>query len=175
MTHTFIHKLLLTIFLLIGSSSVFAELELRISKTSNDGIPIYLANIAGGANGIIEADLKRSGRFTVISRNKISNLPSYDATLNGGAYSSITDYIVRGKTLNGGLEVELTSTSDNAKTIYRISSNSNNRRVAHQAADKIYEKITREKGAFDTRLAYVTVTTKYFFWSKEKDISARRY
>jgi len=137
-----------------------AELELRISKTSDDGIPIYLANIAGGANGIIEADLKRSGRFTVINRSKINNLPAYGAVLNGGAYASIADYIVRGKPLNGGLEVELTSTSDNAKTIYKISSNSNNRRVAHQAADKIYEKVTREKGAFDTRLAYVTVTNK---------------
>lgn len=160
MTNTFIYKFLLTFLLIISSAFAMAELELRISKTSDDGIPIYLANIAGGANGIIEADLKRSGRFTVINRSKINNLPAYGATLNGGAYSNITDYIVRGKPLNGGLEVELTSTSDNAKTIYKISSNSNIRRVAHQAADKIYEKVTREKGAFDTRLAYVTVTNK---------------
>ena len=160
MINNFFKKLLPIFLLLITSVTAMAELELRISKTSDDGIPIYLANIAGGANGIIEADLKRSGRFTVIARNKISNIPAYGTTLNAGAYSSIADYIVRGKLLNGGLEVELTSTSDNAKTIYNISSNSNNRRVAHQAADKIYEKITREKGAFDTRLAYVTVTNK---------------
>lgn len=161
--HSIVSKIMqhsLLMLLLIASSPAMAELELRISKTSDDGIPIYLANIAGGANGIIEADLKRSGRFTVIDRNKISNMPAYGATLNAGAYTNIADYIVRGKPLNGGLEVELTSTSDNAKTVYRISSNSNNRRVAHQAADKIYEKITREKGAFDTRLAYVTVTNK---------------
>ncbi len=155
-----IYKFLLTVLLFISSTVAIAELELRISKTSDDGIPIYLANIPGGANGIIEADLKRSGRFTVVNRSKINNLPPYGSVLNGGAYSNIADYIVRGKPLNGGLEVELTSTSDNAKTIYKISSNSNSRRVAHQAADKIYEKITREKGAFDTRLAYVTVTNK---------------
>ena len=172
MINKFIHKIIcnidnkvmrkaLPIFLLFAISlPAAAELELRISKTSDDGIPIYLANIPGGANGIIEADLKRSGRFTVIDRSKINNLPAYGATLNAGAYSSIADYIIRGKPLNGGLEVELTSTSDNAKTIYKISSNSNARRVAHQAADKIYEKVTREKGAFDTRLAYVTVTNK---------------
>lgn len=154
-------KKTLPVFLLFAISvPAMAELELRISKTSDDGIPIYLANIAGGANGIIEADLKRSGRFTVIDRSKINNLPAYGAILNAGAYSNISDYIVRGKSVAGGLEVELTSTSDNAKTIYNISSNSNNRRVAHQAADKIYEKITRERGAFDTRLAYVTVTNK---------------
>ena len=160
MINKLFHKISLILVLFVSSMPAMAELELRISKTSDDGIPIYLANIAGGANGIIEADLKRSGRFTVINRNKINNLPAYGTTLNAGVYSSFADYIVRGKPLNGGLEVELTSTSDNAKTIYRISSNSNIRRVAHQAADKIYEKITREKGAFDTRLAYVTVTNK---------------
>ena len=160
MTKIFIYKFSLAILLLISSVSTMAELELRISKTSDDGIPIYLANIPGGANGIIEADLKRSGRFTVIDRSKINGIPAYGAALDAGAYSNIADYIVRGKPLSGGLEVELTSTSDNAKTIYKISSNSNSRRIAHQAADKIYEKITREKGAFDTRLAYVTVTNK---------------
>ena len=38
--------------------------------------------------------------------------------------------------------------------------NINPRRISHKAADSIYQKITREKGAFDTRLAYVTVTNK---------------
>lgn len=158
MTNTIIYKSFLSLFLMISSVNSFAELELRISKTSDDGIPIYLANIAGGANGIIEADLKRSGRFTIIDRSKINNLPSYGTTLNAGAYSSIADYIIRGKALDGGLEIELTSTSDNSKTLYKIASNSRDRRIAHQAADKIYEKITRKKGAFDTKLAYVTAT-----------------
>ncbi|MCL4157366.1 UNVERIFIED_CONTAM: hypothetical protein GTU68_015658 [Idotea baltica] len=146
--------------LLASSFPTFAELELTISKTSDDGIPIYIANIPGGATGVIEGDLKRSGRFTIVDRTKISNLSPFGGTLNGGEYNDITDYIVRGKEHNGGLQVELISTSDNSKTTYTISSNTNPRRVYHKAADKIYEKITREKGAFDTRLAYVTVTNK---------------
>lgn len=160
--NTFFTKNLLAIFgalLLLFSQSVKAELELHISKTSDDGIPIYLANIPGGANGIIEADLKRSGRFTIINRSKIANISPFGGTLNAGSHQNITDYIIRGKQGAGGsLQIELISTSDNAKTTYQISTNSNRRRVAHKAADKIYEKITREKGAFDTRLAYVTVT-----------------
>lgn len=145
--------------LIFFSNAVNAELELHISKTSDDGIPIYLSNIAGGASGIIEADLKRSGRFTLVNRSKIKNIPAFGSAINAGAYQSIADYIVRGKQgADGSLQVELVSTSDNAKSTYTISSNKNRRRVAHKAADKIYEKITREKGAFDTRLAYVTVT-----------------
>jgi len=138
--------------------SAVAELELRISKTTNDGIPIYLANIPGGANGIIEANLKRSGRFTIVNRSKIKNLPPYGKPLNGGVYTDIADYIVRGTVLNGVLEIELTSTSDNAKKLFKITSDRNKRRIAHEASDVIYERITREKGAFDTKLAYVTVT-----------------
>jgi len=146
--------------LLASSVPALAELELTISKTSDDGIPIYIANIPGGATGVIEGDLKRSGRFTIIERSKITNLSAFGGELNGGEYNDFTDYIVRGKEHEGGLQVELISTSDNAKTTYTISKNTNPRRVFHKAADKIYEKITREKGAFDTRLAYVTVTNK---------------
>ena len=161
MKNKIIYKFITVFLLFVSSLPAFAELELRISKTSDDGIPIYLANIPGGANGIIEADLKRSGRFTIIDRSKITNITPYGESINAGEYKEVADYIVRGKPSNGGgLEIELISTSDNAKTQYSVSSNTNPRRVAHKAADKIYEKITREKGAFDTRLAYVTVTDK---------------
>ncbi len=147
--------------LLLSTSAAYAELELHISKTSDSGIPIYLANIPGGANGIIEADLKRSGRFIIIDRSKIPNIAPLGGTFNAGAYQSIADFIVRGKQASdGALDIELVSTSDNAKTFFKISTNSNRRRIAHKAADKIYEKITRRKGAFDTRLAYVTVLNK---------------
>jgi TolB protein len=159
--HTLL-TLLSSIFILLVSSAQ-AELELHISKTTDDGIPIYIANIPaglpGGHNGIIEADLKRSGRFTIIDRSKIPNMSPYGGTLNAGEYQDVADYIVRGKDNgNGGLLIELVSTSDNAKTNYTITANENFRRPAHKAADLIYEKITRRKGAFDTRLAYVTVT-----------------
>ena len=159
MIKTFKYKFIFTLLMMFGSIPAIADLELRVSKTSNSGIPIYLANIPGGASGIIEADLKRSGRFTIISRNRINNIPPYGSTLNAEAYSGIADYIVRGTRLANGLEVELTNTSDNSKTAYKITSDDTSaRRIAHQAADKIYEKIIRKKGAFDTKLAYVTVT-----------------
>ena len=114
MTNKLLNIFIAVFLLLVNSNPAFAELELRISKTSDDGIPIYLANIPGGANGIIEADLKRSGRFTVVDRTKIPDIAPYGETLNAGEYKNITDYIVRGKPANGGLEIELISTSDNA-------------------------------------------------------------
>ena len=104
-----IKKLLkqINVFLLVAivSFPALAELELRISNTSDDGIPIYIDNIPGGATGVIEGDLKRSGRFTIVDRSKISNLSPYGGELNAGEYNSFTDYIVRGKELDVGLQV----------------------------------------------------------------------
>lgn len=141
-------------------SFVFA-LELSIEETDNS-IPIAVMPISGKAGGIIEADLKRSGRLKIISASQITGLAPFGGSVaDVNKFEGITDYIVRGKPNgNGGLEIELISTSDRAVTRYSISTNSRPRRVAHKAADKIYEKITRIKGAFDTRLAYVTVTNK---------------
>ena len=151
-----------SLFLLLFAFTASAELELHISKTSSDEIPIYIANIAGGVSGIIAADLKRSGRFKIVPHSQMQpRISPFGGSLNAGAYQKVTDYIVRGKQVGGGdLQIELVSTSDNARTHYRITPNTNRRRVAHKAADSIYEKVTRRKGAFDTRLAYVTVINK---------------
>lgn len=154
-------KLLTVLFVLLFTIPAFAELELHISKDTDNGIPIVVMPISGGSSGIIEADLKRSGRFNIVSSSKITGLSPFGGSVQAGKYQEITDYIVRGKSsAEGTLEIEFISTSDNAVTRYSISANSNSRRIAHKAADQIYEKVARIKGAFDTRLAYVTVTNK---------------
>ncbi|MCK5901960.1 MAG: Tol-Pal system beta propeller repeat protein TolB [Cocleimonas sp.] len=144
-------------------STVKAELQLHISKTADDGIPILIAPISGGFNRIIEADLKRSGRFTVIDTMKASAFSLFGSKVPLPILKATkAEYIVRGRVSAAGLDVELVSTH-NGKRIaaHRIKSLPNKRRVAHQAADKLFQKITRKKGAFDTRLAYVTVIGRH--------------
>ncbi len=146
--------------IVVLSSSARAELRLHISKTANDGIPILIAPIDGGVNSIIEADLKRSGRFTLIDASKGSKLSGFGGTLPAADLQATgAEYIVRGRVTKAGLDVELVRTADGSRIAsYRIGVVSNHRRIAHKAADKIFERITRKKGAFDTRLAYVTAT-----------------
>ncbi|KAG1707640.1 Tol-Pal system protein TolB [Nymphon striatum] len=159
--YNFIRQFVVGLLVLLFVQPAFAELELHISKDTDNGIPIVVMPISGGASGIIEADLKRSGRFNIVNHSQITGLSPFGGSVQAGKYQAITDYIVRGKaTANGTLDIEFISTSDNAVTHYTISANSNSRRIAHKAADKIYQKVTRIKGAFDTRLAYVTVTNK---------------
>ncbi len=148
--------------LFILPSKVFSELELHISKSAGDGIPILIAPISRGFNSIIDADLKRSGRFTSIYLKKGAILPAFGVHLSPTILQSIkAEYIVRGRVSKAGLDIELIDTSTGIPIAkYRIA-NGNYRRMAHKAADKIFERITRLKGAFDTRLAYVTATGRH--------------
>ena len=155
-----LYKLLSLMLVLALSNTVQAELRLHITKTSDDGIPILIAPIEGGANSIIEADLKRSGRFTLIDANKGSKLSGFGGKLPPADLKAIgAEYLVRGRVTAAGLDIQLISTATGLRVAsYRIGVVSNRRRMAHKAADKIFERITRKKGAFDTRLAYVTST-----------------
>lgn len=158
-----INKLFRSLIFLLTLSiagSAWADLELRISKTSNRGIPIVIAPIAGGAHAIIEADLNRSGRFKIVSSQRATNMATFGATLDPARLKMLgAAFLVRGRRTQAGLDIELISTATGQRDAsYRIANLPNQRRVAHQAADKIFEHLIKIKGAFDTRLVYVTVT-----------------
>ena len=142
------------------AASAWADLELRISKTSVRGIPIVIAPIAGGAHAIIEADLNRSGRFRIVSSNRATNIAKFGSAIDPKRLSMLgAAFLVRGQRTNAGLDIELISTASGKRDAsYRIGNLPNQRRVAHKAADKIFEELIKIKGAFDTRLVYVTVT-----------------
>ena len=158
-----INKLIRSLIFLLALSmagAAWADLELRISKTSNRGIPIVIAPIAGGAHAIIEADLNRSGRFKIVSSQRAANMATFGATLDPARLKMLgAAFLVRGRRTQAGLDVEIISTATGQRDAsYRIGNLPNQRRVAHKAADKIFEQLIKVKGAFDTRLVYVTVT-----------------
>ena len=142
------------------SGSAWADLELRISKTSNRGIPIVIAPMQGGAHAIIEADLNRSGRFRIVSSNRATNIAGFGTAVDANRLSMLgAAFLVRGRRTQAGLDIEIVSTATGQRDAsYRIGNLPNQRRVAHKAADKIFEQLIKIKGAFDTRLIYVTVT-----------------
>ena len=158
-----INKLIRSLILLLALSiagAAWADLELRISKTSNRGIPIIIAPIAGGAHAIIEADLNRSGRFKIVSSKRATNVATFGSAIEPARLKMLgAAFIVRGRRTQAGLDIEIVSTATGKRDAsYRIGNLPNQRRVAHKAADKIFEQLIKVKGAFDTRLVYVTVT-----------------
>jgi len=114
--------------------------------------------------GVISSDLTRSGRFAPIAENDMLQKPSE------GADVDFDDWLILG--VEAVVIGRVTQTGDNAYSVqfqlfdvfgrdqlvgYRMpASRGTIRRVAHRAADMIYEKLTGIKGVFDTKVAYVT-------------------
>ena len=137
-----------------------AELVIRITDGVKDGIPIMIIPVPGSrAATIIEDDLARSGRFTLIdparaAQPMLFGQPFQPVLLkNSGA-----DYVVVGSP-NNGLVFEIINASTGQRVqSYNVPLQGNPRRIAHQAADIIFERLTGTRGAFDTSLAYISAS-----------------
>ena len=153
---------------LLGLASAIAQAQLRveISGVGSQQYPIAIAGFAGDANNtdlasIIRADLQRSGLFRLIDTGTQviaeNATPPLTELRNRGADSLAVGSVNR--LSNGSFEVryrlfDATKQSQTDAHIFVPAAN-NLRLAAHLVADRIFEKITGEKGAFATRIAYV--------------------
>jgi TolB protein len=128
------------------------ELHIRIdSDASADGTRIAIAPF-GPLAKVMEADLQRSGRFALIDPARVAGM-SPDALRAAGA-----QYAVVGSQ-SSSLDFQLIDVGSGQPVgSFRIPAHPNQRRMAHKAADLVFEKITGVKGAFDTRIAYVSAS-----------------
>jgi len=117
-------------------------------------------------DGVIAADLHRSGRFRPIPENDMLQKPVASIDVDFDDWSILgVEAIIIGK---------ITQTGANAYSVqfqafdvfkreqlvgYRMpASRTTMRRVAHRAADMIYEELTGIPGVFGTKVAYVSAT-----------------
>jgi TolB protein len=140
-------------------------------------IPIALPDFVGGGQGdaeaarsmtqVITADLKRSGLFApidpaayierVVNIDAMPRFPDWRAV---NAQSLVTGRLTRQG--DGRLKVEfrlwdVVAGGQLAGQQY-VTAPDNWRRIAHIIADAIYERLTGEKGYFDTRIVFVDET-----------------
>ena len=128
------------------------ELHIRIdSDAAADGTRIVVAPF-GPLAKVIEADLQRSGRFALIDPTRAGDMSPAALRAAGAQYAVVGSQ-------SGGLDFQLIDVgSGQAVGAFRIPAHPNQRRMAHKAADLVFEKITGVKGAFDTRIAYVSAS-----------------
>lgn len=113
---------------------------------------------------IISNDLTRSGRFSPLPVSDLPSRPSDASAVNFSDFRILgAPNLVIGKInqlANGRFKVEFRLFDvfrGTQVTGYELEAQPNElRRIAHQMSDIIYEALTGERGAFDTRVAYVT-------------------
>jgi TolB protein len=163
------------ILLLLASSSARSALTIEITQGMEGAIPIAVVPFGwSGSSGmapenisaIIAADLNRSGRFESLPDRDLVAYPS-DGTqvkFQNWRMVNVDDLVIGQITETGGgqytVQFELFDVF-RGKQIVALSfpaSGQDLRRVAHHISDVIYEKLTGERGAFNTQIAYVTTS-----------------
>ncbi|MEB2316300.1 MAG: Tol-Pal system beta propeller repeat protein TolB [Xanthomonadaceae bacterium] len=113
---------------------------------------------------VVRADLNRSGSFRTLVERDLVERPLRQSDVNFGTWRLLKqDYLLVGRILDdpsGGYRTEF-ELFDVAKQerLLGLALNGrpgNMRDIAHQVADQVYEKILGVRGAFWTRMAYVT-------------------
>ncbi|WP_217573202.1 Tol-Pal system beta propeller repeat protein TolB [Mesorhizobium sp. GbtcB19] len=145
-----------------------ATLELNVNRGNVEPMPIAIPDFQGGLGAqiseIVTADLKRSGLFAPIDKaafvEKITNpdaAPRYEDWKVINAQALVTGAV--SKEADGRIRAQyrLWDIFGNTQLAGEqfFANDANQRRVAHIIADAIYEKITGEKGYFDTRVVFV--------------------
>ncbi len=164
---------LLLLALLVAALPARADLKIDITKGVTDPIPIAIVAFAraplvdGGLDvgAVVQRDLESSGRFRGMDRKDMLATPSRGKDVQSADWRTArNDYIVVGRLVSSSpaelvIEFELLNLL-NGQTLLdqRLSVQPAALRYgAHRVADLVYEKITGTRGAFATRVAYVSV------------------
>ena len=169
---------LATCLLLLSAAATpaWAQLRLTITEGVTDPIPIAVVPFSravpadGGLDvaEVIQRDLESTGRFKAMARNDMVFKPTTAAEVDSpGWKQQRVDYVVVGRvSAQADGQVRIDAELVNVLTGQRISgpysvvAASKLRNGAHRVADVLYEKIIGVKGAFATRIAYVSVDGK---------------
>lgn len=153
--------------------AVHAALQIEITSGVRDPIPIAIVPFApapplDGAldvAGVVQHDLEGSGRFKALPRERMPSTPTRAEALNAADWKAAgSDYVVVGRLAahdNGALAVDFDLV--NTLTGVRLATQRFTgppgalRNAAHKVSDAIYQKILGVRGAFATRIAYVSV------------------
>ncbi|MCC3862187.1 Tol-Pal system beta propeller repeat protein TolB [Pseudemcibacter aquimaris] len=163
----------------LGTLSSHAVIEIDITQGNVQPMPIALANLVGSdqdltSHGtgrelgqqiiqVITSDLERSGLFAPIDQRAFINsgsastAPQFANWRAIGAQALVTGNVALREDGQVSIEFMLWDVFDGRMMEGKRLTASPRawRKVAHQISDLIYERLTGEKGYFDTRIVYI--------------------
>lgn len=170
-------KYILALVMFLVVTPAKAELQIDVNGAMRDPLPLafpemihegfWVGQYAGKIRSVVIADLERSGLFRIIPENSyIQELTSVDEQPNFVDWKAINAHAlvqsavkeVNPNTLRVEFRLWDVYAENQLKGQSFTTTKDNWRRVAHVIADAIYERLTGEKGYFDTRIVYVSET-----------------
>ncbi|MBK7043898.1 MAG: Tol-Pal system beta propeller repeat protein TolB [Rhodanobacteraceae bacterium] len=161
--------------LIVAHASVAQTLAVGPVSGNEAALPIAVVPFAFEGAGmppdtdigaVIGGDLSRSGQFRALARQDIVEMPARPADVKFATWRLLKqDFLVIGRISDADagalrIEFELFDVAKQTRLMgLAIGARPNDLRgAAHQIADLVYEKILGVRGAFWTRIAYVTAT-----------------
>jgi TolB protein len=163
---------LLNAVLVLGAMSARAELTIEITQGMDNPTTVAVVPFAWQGPGaapediaaVVDGDLARSGQFAPVGRSDMLGLPSTEAEVFYRDWRAIkTEYLLIGRVSMAGemrIDYELFDVLRQTRVFSGTESGpaGEARMLAHRVSDQVYEKLTGIRGAFATRLLYVSVT-----------------
>ncbi|SDR32886.1 TolB protein [Pseudovibrio sp. Tun.PSC04-5.I4] len=157
----------------IISQPAFALIELDITQGNVEPMPVAISpfagsglqeDVAGQISSVVAADLKRSGLFKPIDPTahiqqgmNVGTMPRFGDWRTIGSQALVTGSIAQ--QANGQIRAEfrLWDVFAGQQLIGQqfFTTPENWRRLAHIISDAIYQRLTGEKGYFDTRVVFI--------------------
>jgi TolB protein len=157
---------------LLVSTAAQAALQIEVTSGVRDPVPIAIvpfqrASADAGVDvaDVIQHDLEGSGRFKALPRERMPAQPVHAEEVVTAAWKGAgADYVVVGRvsSLDGGniaVDFDLINLLTGTKLATQRFTGSAGalRNAAHRVSDVVYQKILGVRGAFATRIAYVSV------------------
>ena len=158
---------------LFAGAAANAQLTIEITRGQENAVPIAVVPFGWESTGaapfdvaqVVAADLARSGRFAALDRKDMIDRPNSGEQIRFQDWRYLkTDYIAVGKLMPDGgagrfaAEFELYNVLNSQRLAgQRLTASADSMRaLAHRISDIIYEKITGTRGAFSTRIAFIS-------------------
>lgn len=173
-----IKLLIFTFLFLLVSRVAFGTLTIEITRGVDSGLPIAIVPFGWTGQSslppenmatIVSNDLEQSGRFKPMPVTNMPQFPAAESQVNYAAWRGIgIESLVVGQIQQQGSRyrvlfqlVDIFKGPTNALKVlagreYFIEAK-DFRKLAHQISDIIFEKLTGIRGAFSTKIAYVSV------------------
>ena len=164
-------------FTLAGARTADALIEIDITRGQVEPMPIAVSDFLAGSErdrqyaidivGVINNNLKRSGLFRPLARDAfIETISSFDQPPRFGDWSVINaQAVVTGRIqlqADGRLKAEFRLwdvLAQKQMTGFQFFTTPRNwRRIGHLISDAVYERLTGEKGYFDSRVVFIEET-----------------